>query len=227
MKIPLFLLLALPLAAAEPNTLTPAEKEQGWKLLFNGENLDGWRLYRSQEKPKPGWKVADGILTKVHKAGGGNIITEEKFGDFELTWEWKIAAKGNNGITYLVTEDRKSAPGPEFQLLDDEGHPDAKNGPKRQNAALYDIIAAAENKPNRPAGEWNQSSLIIKGNHVEHWLNGAKVVEYTLGSPELLQAISQSKFKKEKAFGEKIQGHIMLTDHSDECSFRNIKIRPL
>jgi len=230
MKSLLILLLSLPLAVSATetlNTLSATEKEQGWKLLFNGENLDGWRIYGSQDKPQPGWKVVDGILIKVNRTRGGNIITEEKFGDFELTWEWKIASKGNNGIKYLVTEARKSAPGPEYQLLDDDGHPDAKNGPKRQNAALYDIFPAADDKPNRTPGEWNHSRILLKGNHVEHWLNGTKVLEYTLGSPELLEAISKSKFKNEKSFGEKIDGHIMLTDHSDECAFRNIKIRPL
>jgi hypothetical protein len=227
MKFLLPFLLALPLFAAEPNTLTTPEKEQGWKLLFNGQNLDGWRIYGSENKPLPGWKVADGVLTKVDKIPGGNIITEEKFGDYELSWEWKIAPKGNNGIKYLVTEERKGAPGPEYQMLDDDGHPDAKNGPKRQNACLYDIIPAAADKPNRPPGEWNLSRIIVKGNAVEHWLNGTKVVEYTLGSPELLEAISNSKFKNAKGFGEKTEGHIMLTDHGDECAFRNIKIRPL
>lgn len=227
MKLLLAVILALPLFSAEPNSLTPTEQEQGWKLLFNGKNLDGWRIYGSQEKPRLGWKVSEGVLTKTAKIPGGNIITEEKFGDFELSWHWKIAPKGNNGIKYLVTEERKNAPGPEYQLLDDAGHPDAKNGPKRQNASLYDIFPAAADKPNRAPGEWNHSRLIIKGPQVEHWLNGAKVLSYTLGSPELLDGISKSKFKNAEGFGKKIQGHIMLTDHFDECSFRDLKIRPL
>lgn len=227
MRFLLPLLLSWPLLAAEPNTLTPEEKADGWKLLFNGENLDGWRIYGSKNKPLPGWKVVDGVLVKIDKVPGGNIITQEKFDDFELYWEWKIAPKGNNGIKYLVTEERKSAPGPEYQMLDDEGHPDSKNGPKRQNASLYDIFPPVADKPNRAPGEWNESRIIVKGKKVEHWLNGSKVVEYTLGSPELLEAISHSKFKSEKAFEEKIEGHIMITDHVDKCSFRNMKIRTL
>jgi hypothetical protein len=227
MKFLLPLLFALPLFAAEPNTLTPEEKAEGWKLLFNGKDLEGWRIYGSDNAPLPGWQVVDGKLVKIDKIPGGNIITTEKFKDYELSWEWNIAAKGNNGIKYLVSEERKGAPGPEYQMLDDEGHPDSKNGPVRQNAALYDILPPAADKPNRPPGEWNHSRIIVKGNEVEHWLNGSKVVAYTLGSPELLKAITGSKFKSAKGFGEKIEGHIMLTDHSDRCEFRNIKIRPL
>lgn len=200
MKFLLPFLFALPLFAAEPNTLTPEEKAAGWKLLFNGKDLEGWRIYGSDKAPLPGWRVVDGKLVKINKIPGGNIITTEKFKDYELSWEWKIAAKGNNGIKYLVTEERKGAPGPEYQMLDDEGHPDSKNGPKRQNAALYDILPPAADKPNRPPGEWNHSRIIVKGNEVEHWLNGAKVVAYTLGSPELQKAISKGKFKSAKGF---------------------------
>jgi hypothetical protein len=219
--------LAMPLLAADHNTLTPQEKKDGWRLLFNGKDLEGWRRYGSDAKPMPGWQTADGLLTKVNRVPGGDIITEEKFNDYELTWEWNIAKNGNNGIKYLVTEERRSAPGPEYQLLDDDGHPDGKVGPKRQTACLYDILPPAADKPLKPPGEWNHSRIIIKGNQVEHWLNGAKVLSYELGSPELLEAISNSKFKNAENFGKKIEGHIMITDHSDECSFRNIKIRPL
>ena len=227
MKHLIHLLLALPLLAAEPNTLTPEEKKDGWQLLFNGSDLEGWRMYASAKKPLPGWQVADGVLTKKRRIPGGNIITVGKFTDYELSWEWKIAENGNNGIKYLVTEERKSAPGPEYQILDDNGHPDGKVGPKRQTACLYDILPPAPDKPLKAPGEWNHSRIIIQGNLVEHWLNGAKVLSYELGSPELLDAISKSKFKNHKDFGTKIEGHIMLTDHSDECSFRNIKLRPL
>jgi len=227
MKKLLLLLFTLPLLAAEPNTLTPEEKAEGWQLLFNGKDLEGWRRYNSNSKPLPGWKVADGLLTKTNRIPGGDIITEAKFEDYELSWEWKIAEKGNNGIKYLVTEERKSAPGPEYQLLDDNGHPDGKVGPKRQTACLYDILPPAADKPLKTPGEWNHSRIIVKGNLVEHWLNGAKVLSYELGSEELLKAISTSKFKNQKDFGKKIEGHIMLTDHSDECSFRNLKIRPI
>lgn len=212
---------------AEPNQLSAEEKSSGWKLLFNGKDLTGWRTYNKPSTPGAGWKVEDGILTKPAKAPGGNIITTEEFTDYELSWEWKIAEKGNNGLKYLVTEKRPGAPGPEYQMLDDKGHPDAKVGPKRQTAALYDILPPNEDKKLNVPGEWNESKIIVKGNHVEHWLNGAKVVSYELGSPELKAAIAASKFKAAEGFGEKIPGHIMLTDHLDEVSYRNIKIRPL
>ncbi len=222
----LILFLAFPLAADEAGSPTPEEKQQGWRFLFNGKNLEGWRQYASQKPPGSAWKIEDGVLTKDIGTSGGHIITNEKFTDYQLSWEWKIAPKGNNGLKYLVIEERTSAPGLEYQLLDDNGHPDAKNGPDRQAAALYDILPPAADKPSKPAGEWNQSLIIVKGEHVEHWLNGAKVLEFTLGSPELMKAIENSKFANAKGFGRKTEGHIMITDHNDRCSFRNIKILP-
>lgn len=210
--------------AGEANQLSPDEKKAGWKLLFNGTDLTGWRAYNKKAAPGPGWKVVDGTLTKPAKAPGGNIITDEQFTDYELAWEWKISEKGNNGLKYLVTEKRPGAPGPEYQMLDDNGHPDAKVGPKRQTASLYDIIPPSAEKKLKAPGEWNESRIIVQGNHVEHWLNGEKVLSYELGSPELKAAISNSKFKTAEGFGEKISGHIMITDHADEVSFRNIKI---
>ncbi len=230
MKLPPIALIALSFAslqAAEPNQLTPQEKSDGWKLLFNGMDLKGWRLYNSENPPRDGWQVKDGILTKAEKKAGGNIITEDTFTDYDLSWEWRVFEKGNNGLKYLVTEERTSAPGPEYQLLDDNGHPDAKSGPKRQTASLYDIFPPAEDKPLNPPGEWNHSRIVIQGDRVEHWLNGEKVLEYELNSDELKAAIAKSKFKDSEGFGEKIAGHIMLTDHSDRCDFRNIKIREL
>lgn len=219
-------LLALPLIGAEINTLTPEEKAEGWQMLFNGHDLVNWRSYGSEARPGAGWKVDDGILRKLHGAPAGHIISKQKFNDFTLIWEWRISEKGNNGIKYLVTEDRKGAPGPEFQILDDNGHPDSKAGPIRQTAALYDIIPPTADKLLKPVGEWNHSRIIIQGKHVQHWLNGSPVVEYDLESPELLAAIAKSKFKNAKDFGKKIEGHIMLTDHIDECWFRNMKILP-
>jgi len=208
--------------------LTAAEKAEGWKLLFNGKDLTGWRTFNKQTPPGPGWKVEGEVLTKPAKAPGGNIVTTESFTDYELSWEWKIAEKGNNGLKYLIDEKRGGAPGPEYQMLDDNGHADGKvNGTKRQTAALYDILSASPDKKLNAPGEWNESKIIVKGNHVEHWLNGGKVVTYELGSPELKEAISKSKFKAAQGFGEKVTGPIMITDHQDEVSYRNIKIRPL
>lgn len=198
-----------------------------WRPLFNGKDLEGWRIYGSDQPPAPGWKVVDGELVKVAGMRGGDIITKETFTDFEFSWEWKVPEKGNNGIKYLVTEARKGTPGPEYQLLDDTGHPDGKNGTKRLTASLYDILPADTADVVRPAGEWNESRLVIRGNEVEHWLNGGKVLSYQLGSEALKTAIAASKFKNAAGFGEKITGHIMLTDHGEGCVFRNLRIREL
>lgn len=214
-------------AASSLNALTDEEKATGWKPLFDGQSLKGWRLYRKQAAPESGWKVEDGILKKLPKVRGGDIVTEAKFDNFDLTWEWRIAPGGNNGLKYLVTEERASAPGHEYQLLDDTRHPDGKLGPKRQTASFYDVLPPSAVRTLKPVGEWNSSRVIVQSNHVEHWLNGAKVLEYELGSEVVRAAVANSKFKSVPGFGTKIQGHIMLTDHGDECWFRNIKIREL
>ena len=134
---------------------------------------------------------------------------------------------GNNGIKYFVTEARSKAPGPEYQMLDDAKHPDGKIGPKRQTASFYDVLPPAANKPSRPGGEWNASRITVRGNHVEHWLNGQMVLAYDLGSPAVKAGLAASKFKDFADFGTKINGHIMLTYHQDECWYRNIKLREL
>ncbi len=221
------LLMALSARASEPNQLTDAEKQAGWKLLFDGQTAKGWRGYKQSAMPAKGWRVEDGILKKVGGERGGDIITDEKFNDFDLTWEWRISPGGNNGIKYLVTEDRPSAPGHEYQMIDDTKNPDAKVGPHRGTASFYDVLPPSDDKPLKPVGEWNQSRVLIQGNQVEHWLNGKKVLEYELGSDAVKAAIAKSKFKGSPGFGEKIKGHILLTDHHDECWFRNIKIREL
>ncbi len=226
MKILLTFLLTLPLMGGDINTLTPEEKADGWQMLFNGHDLINWRAYGSDVRPMAGWKVEEGVLKKIAGSPGGNIITKKKYKDFTLVWEWRISEKGNNGIKYLVTEDRPNAPGPEFQILDDNGHPDSKKDPVRQTGSLYDIFPPAADKLLKPVGEWNRSRIIVQGKRVEHWVNGSPVLEYDLESPELLAAIDKSKFKGVKDFGKKIEGHIMLTDHQDACSFRNVKIRP-
>jgi hypothetical protein len=198
-----------------------------WEPLFNGRTSDGWRAYRGTNFPAQGWKIEDGILKKVGGVRGGDIVTTREFLDFELSWEWRIATNGNNGIKYLVTESRPNAPGHEYQMLHDAGHPDGKIGPKRQTAAFYDVLPAADTRKVLPPGEWNTSRILVQGNHVEHWLNGAKVLAYELGSEAVRQAIAGSKFKSAAKFGEKIRGRIMLTDHGDECWFRNVRVREL
>lgn len=209
------------------NTLGPQEKAAGWELLFDGTSLDGWRGYRQAALPQAGWEVKDGMLRAVAKAKGGELITVRKFGDFEFSWEWRIAAGGNNGVKYFVTEDRPRAPGHEYQMLDDARHPDGRVGPKRQTAAFYDVLPPAADKPVKPAGEWNTSRIVVSGDRVEHWLNGTRVLNYELGSPDVLAGLAASKFKPYPDFGTKLTGHIMLTYHNDECWFRNLKVREL
>ena len=204
-----------------------AEQSEGWKPLFDGKSLAGWRSYRKTNAPTQGWIAEDGILKKLAKVRGGDIVTERKFGDFDLRWEWRIAKDGNNGLKYLVSEERANAPGHEYQMLDDDGHPDGKKGPIRQTASFYDVLPPTKERHLKPPGGWNSSRVLVQGNHVEHWLNGDKVLEYELGSDALKAAIASSKFKEAKGFGERIQGRILLTDHGDECWYRNVRIREL
>jgi hypothetical protein len=207
-----------------PNTLTAAEKAAGWQLLFDGRTLDGWRGYRRDTLPETGWEVRDGTLRTIPKVKGGELITRKKFSDFELTWEWRVPPGGNNGVKYFVTEERPQSPGHEYQMIDDVGYP-GKLTPQQLTAAFYDVLPAAANKPLRPAGEWNASRLVVRATRVEHWLNGTNVLTYELGSDTVKAGIAKSKFKGHPGFGEKIDGHIMLTYHQDECSYRNLKIR--
>lgn len=219
-------------ARAADNELSAEEKKAGWKLLFDGKTMNGWRTY-ADRKPG-GWEVLpDGTLHAITRkdlpagVAGSELITEKKFNDFELTWEWKLPEAGNNGVKYFVTEERKNAPGHEYQMLDDKRHPDAKAGPLRQTAAFYYVLPPAADKPYREAGEWNQSKIVVRGKSVEHWLNGKKVLSYETGSEAVKAGVAASKFAKEPGFGEKIVGHIMLTYHQDNCWYKNIKIREL
>ncbi len=206
-----------------PNRLTPAEQRAGWRLLFDGESFAGWREYRKSTFPQQGWVIEAGCLRKVGGVRGGDLVTEAEFEDFELSWEWKLPAKANNGIKYLVLESRPAAPGPEYQMIDDILVPDAKH----RTAAFYDVLPPGPNAQPRPMGEWNVSRIVVRGNRVEHWLNGANVLEYELGSPAVRAAVAKSKFKNAAGFGEKCRGRIMLTDHHDEAWFRNLKVRDL
>jgi hypothetical protein len=212
-------------APAADNQLTPAEKAAGWTLLFDGKTLNGWRPYA--KKPAGGWEVVDGTLHAIAKVKGSELITEKKYHDFEFAWEWKVPVAGNNGVKYFVTEARTKSPGHEYQMLDDVGHPDGKIGPHRQTASFYDVLPPAADKPLRKPGEWNSSKIVVRGNTVEHWLNGKNVLTYVLGSDAVKAGLAKSKFKNDPGFGDKIDGHIMLTYHQDDCWFRNIKIREL
>lgn len=217
--------------AQTPNQLTAAEQQAGWVLLFDGKSLDGWRAYKRPDTKETRWVVKDGLLglpagDSADTRGRRDIITTGTYEQFELTWQWRVTEGGNSGLKYFVLEDQDSAIGHEYQLIDDARHPDAKIGPHRQTAAFYDVLPAA-NRPIKPAGEWNDSRVLVKGNHVEHWLNGTKVLEYELGSPAVAAAVAKSKFKPIERFGKRQNGHILLQDHGDSVSFRNIKLRPV
>jgi hypothetical protein len=204
-----------PAAPAAPNQLTAAEKSAGWTLLFDGKTTNGWRVYNKKGAAINGWTVVDGTLHCQSKVKGDNIITEKQFNDFELAWEWKLLPTGNNGVKYFVTEARPKSPGPEYQMIDDVGHPDGKLGPDRQTASFYEVLPPAADKPLRKPGEWNESKIVVRGKKVE------------MGSDAVKAGILDSKFKNEPGFGDKIVGHIMLTYHQDDCWYRNIKIREI
>ena len=222
------LVAGVAVAPAAENTLTRAEKSAGWQLLFDGKTFQGWRPYNKKDAAVTGWEVVNGTLHSIAKVKGDQLITEKKFNDYELTWEWKVPPGGNNGIKYFVTESRPKSPGHEYQMIDDAGHPDAKRGGAlHQTGSFYDVLPPAADKPLKPAGEWNQSKIVVRGKTVEHWLNGKNVLTYELGSEAVKAGIAKSKFKNDPGFGDKITGHIMLTYHSDDCWYRNIKLREL
>jgi 3-keto-disaccharide hydrolase len=212
------------------NKLTAAEQSAGWKLLFDGSTTKGWRGFGKPEGTLNGWIVENGWLrhpksTGQDSQGKGDIITIDTFNDFDLRFEWKVSVGGNSGVKYLVVENRDGPVAHEYQIIDDTKHPDALIGPHRQTAALYDVISAPANKPIKPAGEINQGRILLTGNHVEHWLNGTKVVEYELGSAALKAGKAKSKFKDVAGWEDKLKGHILLQDHGDEIAYQNIKIR--
>lgn len=220
-------------APAPANALTAKEKAAGWKLLFDGKTTKGWRSFKSAPFPADHWVAKDGTLVCVGGKKVTDIVTEEQFDNFEFAWDWKMTPKGNSGLKYLVDEAMakkgNDGIGFEYQLLDDELHPDAKKGKdgNRTAGSLYDLIPAGKDKVLHPVGEWNESRLLVDGNHIEHWLNGVKVVSYERGSPEMKARIADSKYKDIPGFGEVTKGHLLLQDHDSEVYFRNMKIRVL
>ncbi|MBI4476142.1 MAG: DUF1080 domain-containing protein [Acidobacteria bacterium] len=206
------------------NTLTDEEKAAGWKLLFDGQSTAGWRGFKSEMAPD-GWTAVDGLLTRVGR--GGDLLTIEEFGDFELRLDWKIEKGGNSGIFYRGVEDSEAIywSAPEMQILDNGGHRDGKNS--ATSAGSNYALHAPVRDVTKPIGEWNEVRIVAKGAHVEHWMNGVKLLEYELWSPEWEALVKASKFKEHPGYGRAKKGHIGLQDHGNPIWFRNIKIRPL
>jgi hypothetical protein len=236
------LLTAIPAFTQTPNTLTKSEKSQGWHLLFDGKTATGWASERGGPFPATGWEIKDGLLTTTDlggKEGGdaGDIVTTRTYADYELSVDFRTSPGANSGILYLVDLELKKGPGSpvgyEYQILDDDLHPDAKRGKdgNRTVASLYDLIPAAgtsdHTKPIHPVGQWNTARILVRGPHVEHWLNGVKVLEYDRDSPQFRELIAASKFKVHPTFVTMHNTPIVLQDHGFPVSFRNIKIREL
>jgi hypothetical protein len=241
---------------AAPNQLTRAERDAGWRLLFDGKTLTGWRGLGYAGVPAAHWTVEDGAIRKIanekvpagpdgKRQPGGDLMTVATFKNFELEWDWKMSPAGNSGLKYNVSEELSggqpsnvlrpatgsagvshSAIGFEYQMIDDDRHSDGKL-PTHRSGALYDLITPDARKQLKPIGEWNHSRIVFNGAHGEHWLNGIKVVEYELGSRALDSALAASKFRSIPWYAQRRTGHIVLQDHGDDVWVRNLKIREM
>ncbi len=206
------------------NTLSAAEKAEGWRLLFDGTSLSGWRAFKSSTPPA-GWKAVNGELVRQDR--GGDLMTADQFGDFELRLEWKVSKNGNSGIMFRVVEQGEYPweTGAEFQILDNAGHRDGKD-PMTSAGSNYAMHPPVRDVT-RPVGEWNDVRLIVRGAHVEHWMNGVKLLDYELWSDDWTKRMQASKFAKMPGYARAKRGHIVLQDHGDLVWFRNLKIKPL
>ena len=219
------LLTAGAAVSGQPNILTDAESTAGWQLLFDGQTTDGWRGFGRDTCPD-GWQARDGALARV--APGGYIVSDEQFDDFELQFEWKVAEGGNSGLFFNVQEaDGVGSPGacgPEFQVLDNYVHVDGKRT-KTSAGANYALHAPIRDVT-QPVGQWNRCRVVVRGNHVEHWMNDVQLLEYELGSDDWKQRVASRKFKDFPDYSRFDRGHLALQDHGDSVWYRNIKIRP-
>lgn len=238
--------VALPAAAqsspaTRPNRLSAAERTDGWKLLFDGRTLEGWRGLGYDSVPTAHWKVVDGAIMKVASGNipkmpdgqptrGGDLMTRAAYADFELRFEWKVTPGANSGVKYNVSEamSRKSANhaalGFEYQVLDDSLHEDNKI-PSHRSASLYDMIPSDANRLLKPVGRWNSARIVFRGKRGEHWVNDVRVVSFELGTPRMDSLLAASKYRAIAGFADRRAGHIVLQDHGDATFFRNLKIR--
>jgi hypothetical protein len=224
------------------NELSPGQQRSGWRLLFDGTTLAGWRGI-SDSTPPAQWKVENGAIHRVGAAAaprmpdgqpatGGDLMTTGTWRDFELVFQWMVAPGANSGVKYNVSQEmsqrspNRAALGFEYQVLDDSLNPDNKLATHRAGA-VYDLVAPNETKRVMPAGQWNRSAILFRGNRGEHWLNGTRVAVFDLGTPQFESLLAASKYKDIAGFAERRTGHIVLQDHGDEVWFRNIKIRDL
>lgn len=231
-------------ASAPPNTVSSAERAAGWTLLFDGSTLRGWRGLGRDTVPTAHWVVENGAIRKIPSGriprqadgqplAGGDLMTVSAFGDFELSFEWKVTPGANSGVKYNVSEafslanaGNHAALGFEYQVLDDDRHEDGKL-PSHRSAALYDMMEPNGSKRLRPVGEWNQSEIVFRGTHGEHRLNGTTVVEFDLGTPRFDSLLAKSKYRTIPGFADRRRGHVVLQDHGDEVWYRSIKLRVL
>lgn len=228
------------------NALSKSEKVAGWQMLWDGRSTKGWRGAKLETFPAKGWEMKGGVLTVLptggkESAAGGDIVTTKRYSQFELSLDFRITEGANSGIKYFCQPNLDpitgtgaraatgSAIGLEFQILDDERHPDAKLGRdgNRTLASLYDLMTARPTKQPRPIGEWNNARILVQGDHVMHWLNGQLILQYDRHSADFKALVAESKYKTIPGFGEWADGHILLQDHGDQVSFKNVKIREI
>ncbi len=222
-----------PVAVPVLPQLTEQQKADGWKLLFDGQTTNGWQIFKARKNNT--WEAVNGTLhAKAIKEGvqgvgdeRSDIMTTGEYGNFELTFDWKISAEGNSGVIFRATEEFEQPflSGPEFQIIDDKGYP-GKLKDTQHSGANYDMHVAT-NATTNPAGEWNSSKIVANGNHIEHWLNGSKVLEYELGSANWKKRKEDSKWKDAVGYGLAKKGHIDLQDHGSEVWFKNILIKEI
>jgi hypothetical protein len=197
-------------------------------VLFDGKDTSAWKGYKQEQFPAAQWVIDDGALKTVPGSKPIDLVSREKYKDFDLSFEWKVPPGGNSGVIYNADEAGRAPwhSGPEYQVLDDAKHPDGKN-PKTTAGSLYALIAPNDKKTLKPVGQWNESRIVAKNGHVEHWLNGAKVLEYDWNDPKLRADVKKSKFGEHATFMAKAEGHIVFQHHGEEVWYRNIRVKRL